>query len=82
MGGKIEITLTKNHLTIKDNGIGIDEKKLRDIFNRFYRATSTQGGFGIGLSIVNTICRNYNIKIDVTSKIKKGTTFKLTFKES
>ncbi len=82
IGGKIEVVLTKEHLIIKDNGIGIDEKKLRDIFNRFYRATSTQGGFGIGLSIVNTICRNYNIKIDVTSKIKKGTTFKLTFKES
>ncbi len=79
MSGKIEITLTKNQLIIKDNGIGIDEKKLNDIFGRFYRATSTQGGFGIGLSIVNTICKTYDIKIEVKSKIKKGTTFILGF---
>ena len=79
IGGKIDITLTKNHLIVKDNGIGIDEKKLNDIFNRFYRATPTQGGFGIGLSIVNAICETYKIKIEVKSKIKKGTTFMLSF---
>ncbi len=79
IGGEIEIELTNEYLIVKDNGIGIDEKKLRDIFNRFYRATSTQGGFGIGLSIVNTICKNYDIMVEVKSKIKKGTIFKLSF---
>ncbi len=82
IGTKIEIELTKKYLKIKDEGIGIEQKKLKDIFNRFYRATSTQGGFGIGLSIVDSICKNYNIKIDVKSKIDHGTTFTLTFPSS
>ncbi len=79
-GGKIDITLTEKELIIKDNGIGIDKLKLEKIFNKFYRATTTQGGFGIGLSIVDRICKTYNIQIDVVSEIKKGTTFRLEFK--
>ncbi len=79
IGGKIEVELTKEYLSIKDNGIGIDEKHLKEIFDRFYRATSTQGGFGIGLDIVSTICKAHNIKIDVKSKIGQGSTFVLYF---
>lgn len=79
MGGKIDILLENKTLIIKDNGIGIEEKKIKDIFNRYYRATSEQGGFGIGLSIVNKICKDYNIEITVESKLNEGTTFSLSF---
>jgi two-component system OmpR family sensor kinase len=79
MNGILEIKLTNRILTISDSGIGIDNSKLKDIYKRYYRATQEQGGFGIGLSIVNQICNNYNIKISVISKIKEGTTFTLTF---
>ena len=77
--GSIEITLKDSTLTIKDNGTGIEKEKLDKIYERYYRATSSVGGFGIGLNIVYTICKNYAIKIDVESKLKKGTTFRLTF---
>ena len=77
--GKINILLSNKTLTISDTGIGIDENKIKDIYTRYFRATSEQGGFGIGLSIVNHICQKYNIKIDVDSKEKTGTTFTLTF---
>ena len=80
MNGKLEIILSNNILTIKDTGIGIEKEKISNIFNRYYRATSEQGGFGIGLNIVNKICKNYNIKIDVESKLNEGTTFTLIFK--
>lgn len=77
--GKIYVTLKENSLSIKDTGIGIEDKKIKDIFKRYYRATTEQGGFGIGLSIVQDICNSYNIKFDVKSRVKEGTTFTFTF---
>ncbi|MBP7225727.1 MAG: HAMP domain-containing histidine kinase [Aliarcobacter sp.] len=79
IAGTIEITLKNNELIIKDTGIGISKDKLKDIYKRYYRATNEQGGFGIGLSIVNQICNNYNIKIEVNSQLKQGTIFTLKF---
>jgi len=80
VGGSINIELKNSVLKIKDTGIGIAEDKLEDIFNRYFRATKEQGGFGIGLNIVYHICKSYNIAIDVESKEKEGTTFILDFK--
>ena len=77
--GEITITLKDKTLIIKDTGIGIEDKKIKDIFNRYYRATKEQGGFGIGLNIVQNICLEYNIKFDVKSKLKEGTTFSFGF---
>lgn len=77
--GHISIRLENNILSVKDTGIGIEEEKIDKISQRYYRATDTVGGFGIGLDIVYTICKNYNIKIDVQSKINKGTHFSLNF---
>jgi len=78
-GGKIQISLKERTLTIQDTGVGIDKEKLDKIFERYYRATENIGGFGIGLDIVNSICKTYNIHISVVSKINKGTTFTLNF---
>ena len=77
--GKIDITLKNGILKIKDTGIGIEKDKLNKIYERYYRATTDIGGFGIGLNIVYSICKNYDIKIDVESKLHEGTTFTLCF---
>lgn len=77
--GSIEVLLKNNSLIIKDNGIGISKEKIKDIYKRYYRATSQSGGFGLGLNIVNMICKSYNIKIDVQSIENNHTTFGLTF---
>ena len=79
VGGQIDISLKNRILKISDTGIGIEEEKLKDIYKRYYRATSEQGGFGIGLNIVSHICNKYNIKIDVESEKKLGTSFFLRF---
>ena len=79
MGGEIDISLKNKILTIKDTGIGIQEEKVKNIFERYYRATSEQGGFGIGLNIVSKICKDYNIKVVVDSELNESTTFKLIF---
>ncbi len=80
MGGTIHIELKNKILKISDNGIGIKKEFLKDIFTRYYRATKEQGGFGIGLNIVYHICKTYDIKLDVQSQEKRGTTFILKFK--
>lgn len=74
-GGKITIILKNYQLIIEDNGIGIDLKDTQTIFNRYYRATTQDGGFGMGLNIVYKICKEYDIKIDVKSELKMGSTF-------
>ena len=75
--GNIDIILQNRELIIKDSGIGISKDKIKDIFNRYYRATNQSGGFGLGLNIVNMICKTYNIKIDVQSLENVGSTFTL-----
>ncbi|MGJ0362934.1 HAMP domain-containing histidine kinase [Aliarcobacter cryaerophilus] len=75
--GNIDIILLNRELIIKDSGIGISKDKIKDIFNRYYRATNQSGGFGLGLNIVNMICKTYNIKIDLQSLENIGSTFTL-----
>jgi len=65
--------------SIKDQGIGIEEKRQKEIFKKFKRGTEYSGGFGVGLSIVKSICEEYGIEIALDSAPDKGTEFKLTF---
>jgi len=78
-GGKIYITLTKNSLMIEDTGIGINEEKIPFMFDRYMRFNQSEGGFGIGLSIVKKIVDEYKMQIEVKSKEAKGTTILLNF---
>jgi signal transduction histidine kinase len=64
-------------LSIEDFGIGIKEPN--KIFSRYYREDETKGGFGIGLSIVNKIVHDENIKVNVYSQLNKGTKFEYIF---
>ncbi len=70
-------------LKVKDNGIGIDEKELEKIFEKFYRVDKSRardlGGHGLGLSIVKTILEILGGKIKIESKPKNGTTVFLIF---
>jgi len=79
----IEVSLhTKDNglcFRVKDHGIGI--KEINKIFERHYRGDIYKGGFGIGLSIVKSICDKYNIVIEVQSEEKKGSEFNYWFKE-
>ncbi|MBT8349435.1 MAG: HAMP domain-containing histidine kinase [Sulfurovum sp.] len=79
VGDNIFITLKENVLKIRDTGVGIDQKVQADIFKRYYRENDERGGFGIGLNIVLSICKQYKIKLDLESKKGEGSTFILTF---
>ena len=75
----IYIKITSNSFSIKDEGIGIAEDKLSSIFERFSRANSYAGGFGVGLNIVDGIVKEYGYKIAIESKEGSGTTIFIEF---
>ncbi len=78
-GGKIEITLRKDYFIVQDSGIGIEAEKVSDIFERYTRFNSSEGGFGIGLNIVKSIIDEYSLKISVQSVLKEGTSIRVDF---
>ncbi|MDF2699196.1 MAG: hypothetical protein K0Q49_752 [Haloplasmataceae bacterium] len=79
-GGKVTIVVNDDHkyvvIKINDTGIGIDEKDLPYIFERFYRVDKSRnratGGSGIGLTIVKSIVLAHNGNIEAKSEIGKG----------
>lgn len=65
-------------ITIEDNGIGIPEKNLGDVFTMFFRGANDEIGSGFGLYNVKDALGKINGKIDVKSKENEGTTFTVT----
>ncbi len=77
--GEIAVTVKEHLVEIADNGVGIDEASKDSIFQKFKRATTSGGGFGLGLYIVKSICDDYKIDIDLKSEKEKGSSFTLHF---
>lgn len=67
-------------VSVKDNGIGIDRKYQKKIFEQFYRIPGTQhkNGYGIGLTLVKYAVRAHGGTIRVESEPGKGSTFTFT----
>ncbi len=78
-GSTMTLRLNKGIFSIKDEGIGIESEKQKEIFKPFKRGTEYSGGFGVGLSIVKSICDEYGIKIELDSVLGEGTEFRLKF---
>ena len=72
-------------IEIEDNGKGIAQKDLANIFERFYRTdasrNSSKGGSGIGLSIVKKIMEDHGGQVWATSKEGTGTTMYLALRK-
>ena len=83
-GGAVDISLETRHdeaiITVKDNGIGIAAADLPFVFDRFWRvdrarSRSEGSGVGLGLAISQWITHAHEGRIDVTSRLGRGTTF-------
>ena len=66
-------------VTVADNGPGIDEDIVEDIFNPFFTTRGDNDGTGLGLSTVHGIMAQHGGAVTVQSKVGKGTTFYLFF---
>ena len=86
-GGYVEVDVSEDDkkvvLTVKDDGIGIEEEHLQRIFERFYRVNKSRsretGGTGLGLSIVKHIAVLYGADVNISSTFGVGTTVTVTF---
>jgi signal transduction histidine kinase len=83
---KLEHTDGQNTVcTISDEGIGIAEKDIGNIFEQFYRSDASENamikGTGLGLSIVKKIAALLHITLAVQSQKNVGTTVSLTFRK-
>lgn len=89
-GGNIGLNIStdKNEIgevvkvTVFDTGIGIDEKEVSKVFNRFYQVADKDkkynSGFGIGLSLLKELVELHKWKIELKSKKSEGSNFILT----
>lgn len=84
-GGRITLKIRREgeeaRLSVIDEGIGVGEKDLPHVFDRFYRADASRarqtGGSGLGLSIAERIARCHNGRLEVTSAPGLGSKFAL-----
>jgi two-component system, OmpR family, sensor histidine kinase SenX3 len=82
-GGQVEVTGESDEgeivVRISDTGIGIPEKNLARIFERFYRVDKARsketGGTGLGLSIVRHVAENHGGRVTVESVLGEGSAF-------
>lgn len=85
-GTNIEVLLAQSpanelKLTIKDDGIGMDERTKQHLFDRYYRGTNTDEkveGTGLGMSIALQIAVAHQGEVQVDSKVNEGTSVSVT----
>ena len=83
----IDVTVTEEKskylFSVKDNGIGIPQDKLKKVFDRFYRVdkarTSNMGGTGLGLAIVKELVEQFGGEIVIESSEHEGSNFRFYF---
>ena len=83
----IEVNITEEKskylFSVKDNGIGIPQDKLKKVFERFYRVdkarTSNMGGTGLGLAIVKELVEQFGGEIVIESSEHEGSNFRFYF---
>jgi signal transduction histidine kinase len=72
-----QISEEKVEIKVADNGEGISEESLSQIFNPFFTTKQPSRGTGLGLSISKAIIQRHQGKISVTSKVGAGSTFSI-----
>ncbi len=78
---EVVVNVTTNSIEVQDKGIGISEKNLSKITNKFFRVSKNgwDNSLGLGLSIVNNIINIHKFKLDIKSVENEGSTFIIRF---
>ncbi len=80
-GGRIRVELDARSFTVEDNGAGMDREASKRATERFFRANSSEGGFGLGLNIVREIVEYYGLELQIQSEKGKGTKVRIQWEE-
>lgn len=75
--GSLQVRLTKQSLAVSDTGRGISKEDIDMILQRFQRANESEGGFGIGLDIINQVVMYYGYILEIKSRLEQGTTMEI-----
>lgn len=78
-GAVVHLVIRDNVLSISDQGQGMDELEIFQIFDRYYQSDESVSGYGIGLGLVKNYCDRYKIKLQVDAAKGLGTTMRLDF---
>ena len=84
-GGKVVISWERTplltNIVVEDNGTGIHQEDIHNIFKRFYRSRFSQDthGIGLGLPLAKSIVEAHQGTISVTSRVGQGSRFVLSF---
>lgn len=82
-GGKLTVTSQRREqrviVTVQDQGCGMTEQEVKQLFTPFFTTKPQGQGTGLGLSISYSILQRHHAKIDVKSIVGKGTIFVLSF---
>ncbi|MEX2478364.1 MAG: ATP-binding protein [Gracilimonas sp.] len=92
-GGKVEVTVytkpkqkERIFVSVKDTGIGIDEKDIPRVTERFFRVDKSRsrerGGTGLGLAIVKHIMEAHGEKFTIESEPNQGSTFTISLQRA
>jgi signal transduction histidine kinase len=78
-GGEVIVMTSDTSIEIKDFGAGISEEDLPHIFKRFYQAdrARSQGGYGLGLALAESIVKAHGGSIEVSSTLGAGSSFRV-----
>lgn len=81
LGIALSVQGQRVHVTVSDDGVGIDKEDLHRIFDRLYKCDKGRSGkgSGLGLSIVRQLVEKMGGNITADSVVGKGTTFYLSF---
>ncbi len=77
IGISVDMVKDVQVVTIRDNGCGIPEENISRLFEPYF--TSKRNGMGLGLAATLNILQSHKASVDVTSVLKQGTTFVITF---
>ncbi len=74
---EVIVNIGENSICVIDKGIGIEQKELENINQKFYRISNNgwNNSLGLGLFIVQSILNLHHFSLEITSEIKKGSQF-------
>jgi two-component system sensor histidine kinase SenX3 len=89
-GGRVDLSISDDGdsvaFTVSDEGVGIPQREIERIFERFYRVDKARsrgtGGTGLGLAIVRHVATNHGGSVEVMSVEGEGSTFVLRIPNS